>query len=352
MHMRAEIGGRAIGRGAPMFVIAELGLNHNGSVAQALHLVDEAAAAGASAVKMQVFDADRLIAAGAPGPAHLEGASLQVLFRQFELDLDACAAVAVRARRHGLAVLATAFDEDAVQGLDRIGVDAFKIASGDLTHVALIEAVAQTRRPVVLSTGMSTVSEVANALDWAVGAGARCLALLHCVSAYPTPDDQQNLGAISRLLQAFHVPVGLSDHGMGRDAALIAYALGGTLYERHFCIPGTGAIDEPVSSSPEELADIVRALSRAHAALGHGRREPQAAELANVVPSRRGLYAARPLSPGDLVTAQDIVALRPAEGLGAEYHRTLVGCRLVRPIAAGTPFTSDDLVGAGGGGVS
>lgn len=341
--MRAEIAGRSIGAGAPMFVIAELGLNHGGAVEQALRLVEGASAARAHAIKLQVFEASRLVAVDAPGPAHLGGRSLQALFRGHELDLDACAAVIEHARTLDLAVVVTAFDEDMVAALDRLEVDAFKIASGDLTHVSLIEAAAHTRRPLVLSTGMSSEAEVATAIGWAAGAGARTIALLHCVSAYPTPHDQQNLAAVRALSGRFGLPVGLSDHGMGRDAALLAYALGGTLYERHLWSPGTQAIDQAVSSTPEELAAIVRALEGAHSALGHGRREPMPAEQANIGPSRRGLYATRHLPAGTVLAASDIAALRPAGSLGAEHQRALIGCRLERDVTAGGAFSDADL---------
>ena len=177
---------------------------------------------------------------------------------------------------------------------------------------------------------MSTESDVWNAVDWAVGAGARSLALLHCVSAYPTPDDQQNLRAVATLAREYKLPTGLSDHGMGADAALLAYAQGATLYERHVHLPGTDAIDAPVSSTPEQLHDIVRRLARAHAAMGDGRREPVEAERPNILPSRRGLYARRALAAGELIAAADVVALRPAGALGAEYARALIGCRAPR----------------------
>lgn len=326
-----------------MFVIAELGLNHNGNVDLALELVDAAAAAGASAIKLQVFAAARLVTADAPAPAHVEAASLRDLFRGYELDEGACRAVIARARAQGLAVLATPFDLGAVQILATLGVDAFKIASGDLTYARLIEAAGATGRPIVMSTGMSEQEEVDRAIGWARDAGAEVVALLHCVSAYPTPSDQQNLRAIQTLARACRVPVGLSDHGMGRDAALLAYALGATLYERHLHLPGSGAIDEPVSSSPDQLRDIVMMLAVARAALGAGLRAPMPAELANIVPSRRGLYAARALSPGDVIGVEDVAALRPATCIGAHADDALVGARVSRTIPLGTAFQPADL---------
>ena len=350
MSQPAEIAGHSIAPGAPMRVVAEIGLNHNGDPALAHRLVDACADAGVWAVKLQVFDAEELLIAGAPAPAHVQADSLRDFFARFELQAHTYERLVAHARDRGLVMIATAFDAQAVDLLDGLGIDAFKIASGDLTHAMLIERVSRTGRPVILSTGMSTESDVWNAVDWAVSSGARTLALLHCVSAYPTPEAQQNLRAVATLARRHRVPVGLSDHGMGTDAALLACALGATLYERHVHLPGTGAIDAPVSSTPGELGDLARRLERAHDALGDGRRVPQDAERPNIVPSRRGLYARRALAPGETIGPDDIVALRPATGLGAEYARALAGCVSTRDIPAGSPFAAADLVTRGRGG--
>ncbi|WP_396623545.1 N-acetylneuraminate synthase family protein [Luteitalea sp.] len=343
MSLPAEIAGQSIAPGGPMRVIAEIGLNHNGDADLAHRLVDACADAGAWAMKLQVFDADELLVADAPAPAHVRAESLRAFFRQFQLNADAYAAIVSHARDRGLAVIATAFDSLSVGMLDRLGIDAFKVASGDLTHVMLIEHLARTGRPLVLSTGMSEEGDVWNAVDWAVGSGARALALLHCVSSYPTPDAQQNLRVVRTLAEEYKLPVGLSDHGMGGDAALLAYAQGATLYERHVHLPGTDAIDAPVSSDPAELRDIVQRLARAHAAMGEGRRTPMPAETPNIVPSRRGLYARRAIAAGERIEAADVAALRPLGALGAEYARALIGSRAPRAIAAGEAFEPGDL---------
>lgn len=349
MSLPADIAGQSIAPGAPMRVIAEIGLNHNGSAELAHGLVDACADAGVWAIKLQVFDADELLVAHAPAPAHVRADSLRAFFGQFQLNADAYAAIVRHARDRGLVTIATAFDSLSVEMLDGLRIDAFKVASGDLTHVMLIEHVARTGRPVVLSTGMSHEGDVWNAIDWAVGAGARSLALLHCVSAYPTPEAQQNLRAVSLLAREYKLPTGLSDHGMGGDAALLAYAQGATLYERHVHLPGTDAIDAPVSSSPEDLRVIVERLARAHAAMGEGRREPMAAEAPNIVPSRRGLYARRAIAAGARIEAADVAALRPAGSLGAEYARALIGSRAPRAIPVGAAFEPGDLGGHDGG---
>jgi N-acetylneuraminate synthase/N,N'-diacetyllegionaminate synthase len=343
MSLPAEIAGQSIATGGPMRVIAEIGLNHAGDADLAHRLVDACADAGAWAVKFQVFEARELLVADAPAPSHLQAESLRSFFAQFELQAEAYASLLQRARDRSLVTIATAFDRDSVTMLEQVGVDAFKVASGDLTHTLLIEQVARTGVPLILSTGMSTESDVWNAVDWAVGAGARSLALLHCVSAYPTPDAEQNLRAVATLAREYKLPIGLSDHGMGADAALLAYAQGATLYERHVYLPGTDAIDAPVSSTPEELFDVVRRLARAHEAMGDGRRTPRSAERANIGPSRRGLYARRDIAEGQVIEEADIIALRPIGLLGAEYGRVLIGCRAPRRLTAGTPFEPRDL---------
>jgi sialic acid synthase SpsE len=339
-----EIAGRQIGTAAPLFVMAEIGLNHDGSPDRALTLVDEAARAGAQAIKLQSLYAERLVAASCPPPLHVNVASLRDLFARYELDEAAHAANAQRARRLGLGFISTPFALDAVDMLHRLGVDAFKIASGDLTHHELIARAAKTGKPLVISTGMSTMREVAEAVACAREAGAHHIALLHCVSAYPTPDDQQNLGAIRTLADTFGVPVGLSDHSAPGESLAIAVALGASIYERHLKPEnGDACLDEAVSSNSTELAAAIAAAARTTRAIGHGRREPQAAEIGNRTPSRRALYAVRDLAPGDIVKAEDIIALRPGDGLSAVHYAALAGTRVSRAIAAGEAFVDADL---------
>lgn len=341
--MTMRIGRRVVGGEAPLFVIAEIGLNHGGSPEQALALVDAAADAGAAAVKLQSLRGDTLVAAACPPPAHVACGSLREFFRRFELDEAAHAAVAARARARGLAFMSTPFDEAAVDMLERIGCDAYKIASGDLTHHRLIARAAGTGRPLVISTGMSEEHEVAASVACARDAGASDIALLHCVSAYPVPHGSQNLGAIAALGERFKVPVGLSDHSRGYDDVALAVALGASIYEKHLVADGDDtAIDAAVSVTGQGLAGIVAAAARAQQALGHGRRTCLPAEAVNQVPSRRGLYAARDLRPGDIVEAADLVALRPREGICASEWQSLIGVRIARPIAAGSPFAAGD----------
>jgi sialic acid synthase SpsE len=343
--MLHEIAGRAVGRGAPLFVIAEIGLNHSGSLARALEMVDAAAWAGASAIKLQTLTARELVAASCPAPAHVEATSLQDFFASFELDAEAHAAIVGRAREHGLAVMATPFSERLVGMLTELGVDALKIASGDLTYDGLIQCAAATRRPLVISTGMSSLSEVARALEVAAVAGASEIGVLHCVSAYPVPAASQNLRAIATLEQALGVPVGLSDHSDRGTAAIAAVALGACLYERHLVLENDAeAIDRAVSSTPAEMKTLIELMEHTRLALGDGRKVCQPAEAPNVVPSRRGLYAARALKAGTRIEAGDVAVLRPATALDPARLGDLLGSILERDVAAGSAFSPADVV--------
>jgi N,N'-diacetyllegionaminate synthase len=341
--MHVEIAGRRVGDGTPLFVIAELGLNHGGSLARALEMVDAAADAGASAVKLQTFRAADLVAGACPAPAHVPEPSLQAFFARFELDRDAHAAVARRARAHGLAFMSTPFSCEAVDMLADLGADALKIASGDLTYDALIARAAATGLPLVMSTGMASLADTAHAVDVARAAGARQLALMHCVSAYPVAQASQNLRAIRTLAETFHVPAGLSDHAADTAAVPLVVALGGSLYERHMMLPGDDGVDAAVSSTPDELAAAIVVASRTGQALGHGRRECLPAEAGNVVASRRSLHATRRLEPGHVIADGDLRALRPATGIAPSHAATLVGAVVGRTVDDGTPLMPGDV---------
>jgi sialic acid synthase SpsE len=335
------IAGRRVGGGGPPFVIAEIGLNHGGAIDRALALVEAAAAAGADAIKLQTIVAENLVAPSCPAPAHVEASSLVDFFRRFELNEAAHVRVFNRARARGLAVLSTPFSLDAVEMLERIGVDGYKIASGDITWDALIARAAATGKPIVASTGMANLAEVRHAVDAARRAGATDLAVLHCVSAYPVPQGSENLRAIATLAETCGVPSGLSDHGADTFALPIAVALGASIYERHLVQDGDGdAIDRAVSSTSTELAAAVRAGRRAWAALGSGQKICLPAEAVNVTASRRSLCAARALPAGAVLGAGDLVALRPAAGFAPNHLASLVGRRLRDAVARGQPVTS------------
>lgn len=342
--MQREIGGRRIGDGAAVFTIAEIGLNHDGSVDRALAMVDAAAVAGASAVKLQTLTASELVAESCPAPQHVKVASLRAFFARFELDAAAHRQVVARARERGLAVLTTPFDLGMLPLLETMGFDGYKVASGDLTYDGLIEALARTGRPLVLSTGMSLLTEVGHALRVVRSAGGTTAAVLHCVSAYPTPLEDANVRAVATLRE-LGVPAGLSDHGEGSIAAIAAVALGASVYERHLVLDGDDwAIDRAVSSTPSELRALVAAMERTRVAMGDGIKRCRPAEAGNVTASRRGLYARRALRAGDVIAAADIAALRPATDVAPGDLALLVGSVVPRDLPAGAPFERRDLL--------
>ena len=341
--MSLEIAGRPVGSGHPLFVIAELGLNHGGSLERALALVEAAADAGASAVKLQTFRSEELVSPVCPAPAHVSVSSLQAFFRQFELDEAAHREVRARAHARGLAFMATAFSRSAVALLERVGVDAYKIASGDITFHDLIASCARTGKPVVLSTGMASLDEARAAISTLRAAGASALATLHCVSAYPVPRGQDNLRAIATLHAAFGGVVGLSDHGTNPLAVPLAVALGASIYERHLILPGDDGVDRAVSSTPDELRAVVEQAATAAAMLGHGRKECLDVERPNREPSRRALHVAQTRRPGDVVRPEDIVVLRPGTGLPPGRERELIGITMSRLAEAGSVFQGSDI---------
>jgi sialic acid synthase SpsE len=339
-----RIGRHRVGDGHPLFVIAEIGLNHGGSVDRALELVDAAATSGAHAVKLQTLVASELVAPSCPAPAHVEAHSLREFFAAFELDEDAHRAVAERAHDHGMAFIATPLAENAVEMLARVGVDAYKIASGDLTWTSLIERCARTGTPLILSSGMATLDEVRHAVERARQSGANDVAVLHCVSAYPVPAGSENLRAIATLASALAVPVGLSDHAPDTFSVPIAVTLGAALYERHLVLTvDDDAVDAAVSSTPEGVAEVVRVAARTAGALGSGIKACVPAEAPNAGPSRRGLYAARALPAGHVIAPEDIIALRPASEVSPDREPELIGATLTRSVAAGVPFEPGDL---------
>jgi N,N'-diacetyllegionaminate synthase len=343
-HAAMRIGSRTVSYGSPLFVIAEIGLNHGGSVARAIALVDAAADAGADAIKLQTIVADELVAPACPPPMHVQAASLTDFFATFELTEAAHERIAARAWARGLAVLATPFSLGSVDMLLRVGVDAFKIASGDITWHQLIARTAATGKPLVMSTGLATIDEIAAAVVVAGEARATSVALLHCVSSYPVPRGEENLRAIDTLRREFGVPVGLSDHSGDAFAVPMAVALGASVYERHLVLEDEqDALDLAVSSRPSELSAAVALARRAHRSLGSGAKAGLGSEAGNRAASRRSLCLVRDVPEGHVLAAADLIALRPATGLAPFELPHVVGLTLRRAVRRGEALQYDDV---------
>jgi N,N'-diacetyllegionaminate synthase len=335
------VGARTIGEGHPCFVIAEAGVNHNGDAELAHRLVDVAADAGADAVKFQTFEPERLVsplARKAEYQVANTGSSESQLemLRRLVLPREALASLASHAADRGLLFLSTPFDEASADVLEGLGMPAFKVPSGEVTNHPLVAHVAAKGRPVLMSTGMSTLAEVAEAVQVVRENGDPPLALLHCVTSYPAAAADCNLRAIAAMRTAFGVPVGWSDHTEGLQVSLAAVAAGAKLLEKHFTLDrGLPGPDHLASLEPSELTALVRAVREVEAALGDGVKWPASSELQNAAAVRRSLHASRPLPAGHVLQAADLVALRPGTGLSPTLRDRLVGRKLLVGVERG-----------------
>ena len=333
----------------PLFVIAECGVNHNGSLPMALELVDRAAAAGADAVKFQTFRPDALVSRTARKAryqlAAVGGTDTQLeMLESLVLTEADHHALRQRCDARSIEFMSTPFDEASCDLLERVGVARFKIGSGDLTHLPLVRHVASKGRPVILSTGMATLAEVEAAVDAVRAAGDPPLTLLHCVTEYPAPLDQLNLRAMETLRHAFGLPVGYSDHSLGPEASIAAVALGAVVVERHLTLDrGLPGPDHSASSEPEELRALIATLRQVQNALGDGVKRPAPCELGNREVARRSLVAARDLRAGERLAPGLVAIKRPATGIQPADLEQALGRRLAADVAADTPITWDML---------
>lgn len=342
------IGPRAVGPGAPCYIIAEAGSNHDGRLDQALRLVDAAADAGADAVKFQSFRADRLYPPNAGQSDYLgDPRSIYDIIRAMEMPPDWLPRLAAHAKERGIAFLSSTFDEKAVD-LVAPHVDAFKCASYEMTHTPLLRDMARRGKPVLLSTGTATLPEVGLAVAAVRAAGNEALVVLQCTASYPAPLESLDLRAMETMREAFGVLTGLSDHS--RDpivAPMAAAALGATVIEKHFTLdrrlPGP---DHPFSIEPGELAEMVRRVRDVERALGDGAKGGHPVERELRAFARRSVFATRPIAAGERIDRTNTAVLRcgklPA-GIEPVHHPVLIGRRAARDIAAHRALAWDDV---------
>ncbi|MBN1418630.1 MAG: N-acetylneuraminate synthase family protein [Planctomycetes bacterium] len=339
-----EIKGRWIGDGEPVWILAEIGVNHCGDGALALALVDAARRCGADGVKVQVFRADRLVAAGTPTSSYqgIAGEAREML-RSLELEDKDLRAVRIRAEKAGLAFVASFFDEDSLARTISLGPDALKIASGEIVSLRSVAPAARAGLPILASTGMATLEEIDRAREHFAGAAVQH-ALLHCVSAYPTPPAEANLRAIAALRERYPVPIGYSDHTEGVEAAPIAVALGASIIEKHITLdrslPGP---DHRTSLDPDGFRALVERIREAESMLGNGEKSPRAVEEEALRLARKSLHAARAIPPGKAIAREDLDLLRPAVGIPPFCEEQILGRRAAHAIPAGAPLRWEDL---------
>lgn len=334
---RFRIGNRWVGGTAPVVIIAEAGVSHFGSLEKAIRLVDLAADAGADLFKTQAFSTDRLISSRLP--------EWRDRLRSKEVGFDFLQAMKARCDERGLAFICTGHDESVLPWLDELQVPAFKVGSGERGNVDFFRILAEREKPVILSTGMYRREDVQEALEVFRAAGCRELAILHCVTSYPTPPDQVNLKAMDVLQEMFPGPVGYSDHTQGALAVMAAVARGAQIIEKHisldFDIPD--AQDWKVSCGPDDFHNFVSDIRAVERVLGKVEKCPQACETGALEWALKSLVATRELPAGTIIEADMLVAKRPGGGLPPSRHRDVIGQRLKRRLVEDEALTEGDV---------
>lgn len=328
-----QIGAKCVGAGNATYVIGEIGFNHEGDLRLGMKMIESAAGAGVDAVKFQTYQAASLV---------LESAEHFRVIKGGELSLEDHQRLAQAAQACGAAFLSTPFSRESVDILEKVNVPAYKVASMDVTNLPLLRYIGRTGKPVLLSTGMATLGEIAEAIEAVAQTGNRQVILLHCISKYPAVPDEIHLRTIQRLREAFGLPVGYSDHTLGNATALAAVALGACVIEKHFTtdktLPGP---DHKISADPKQIAALVREIRVVEQSLGDGdaisrRPDRDAARL-----FRRGLFAKVDIPAGTMITEAMIKCVRPEQGLPPKCWDLVIGRTAKADIKKESPITWD-----------
>ncbi|WP_426980554.1 pseudaminic acid synthase [Bacillus pseudomycoides] len=343
-----EINGRKICRNHQPFIIAEMSGNHNQSLERALQIVEAAAKAGAHALKIQTYTADTMTLDIDNKDFKIEdtdslwkGNTLYKLYQKAYTPWEWHKPLFDRCKELGITLFSTPFDETAVDFLESLNVPCYKIASFENTDIPLICKAASTGKPLIISTGMATISELDETVKATRAAGCKDLILLKCTSTYPASPENTNIYTLPHMRDLFQCEVGLSDHTLGVGAAIASVAMGATVIEKHFTLSrADGGVDSTFSMEPDELKSLVIETERAWKALGKIYYGPTDKEK-NSLKFRRSLYVAQDMKAGDLLTTENIKAIRPGYGLAPKYLPILLGKKVKKDIAKGTPVNWD-----------
>ena len=333
-----NVGTCRIGAGAPVFIIAEIGINHDGDEAACARLINAAANAGADAAKLQIVEA---------GESYVAGTESHRVFSDRALSMDALERLMTHAAKRGIILFATPGDFSSLQKITDLSMPAIKISSGLLTNTPLIKQAAATKLPMILSTGMADLDEVGIAVTTARDAGARELAVLQCTSIYPTPPAQVNLNAMQTLAAALDVPVGYSDHALGSTACLAAVALGATIVEKHITLDkGLAGADHHLSATPDELVLLVAEIRNVEAMMGRGDKSPEPEERDRRNGTHRCLVARQDIAAGETFDIDNLGLKRPlpgTAGLRADDYERVLGARATRDLKVDEPVAGEDV---------
>lgn len=334
-------------------IIAEAGVNHNGSLDLALKLIDKAKEAGADYVKFQTFNTDLTISKLAKKASYQavntndQEESQYDMVRKLELSFDDFITLKKHCEKIKIGFLSTGFDLPSVAFLQKLDIDYFKIPSGDVTNYPLIKAIAQTKKPLIFSTGMTTLGEIESTLDLLLqnGASREQITILHCNTEYPTPMHDVNLKAMNNLGHAFGVKVGYSDHTLGIEVPIAAVAMGATIIEKHFTLdkdlPGP---DHKASLDPIELKAMVQAIRNIEKALGDGLKKPSPSESKNMVIARKSIHLIADLSKNHVLHENDLIMKRPGDGISASLISQIIGKKLKSDLSKDHKLNWEDII--------
>ncbi len=344
MHKTISLDGRLVGDGQRPFIIAEVSANHNGSIEKAKQIISEAAKRGADCVKLQTYTADTMTIRSDRDEFKIKGGlwdgrTLWDLYDEAHTPFEWHDELFAHAKQEGILCFSTPFDDTAVDLLEGLGAAFYKIASFEMTDIPLVRRIAQTGKPIIMSTGLASLEEIEKSLNVARSEGNGEIILLHCISGYPTPLEQANLKLMLELRDKFDVLVGLSDHTLENTAAIAAVALGACIIEKHFTMDrGEGGADADFSMEPPQLEDLCNTTRGAWEALGTGKRLAPSVQDSNRI-FRRSIYAVAPIRKGEALSHENIRRIRPGLGLPPERFDELIGKKATVDIEYGTPIT-------------
>jgi N,N'-diacetyllegionaminate synthase len=346
-RMMISIGKRKIGDGEPCFIIAEAGVNHNGDPECARKLIDAAVEAQADAIKFQTFIAENLVTPSAQKAEYQKKGNSATdtqfqMLKSLELSEPVFKKLAAYAKQKGILFLSTAFDEKSLEMLFRLHVTAFKVPSGEITNFPFLKTIAEQRKPVILSTGMSTMAEVKDAVSCLREYGCKEIVILHCTTSYPAPPESVNLRAMNTLREEFHLPVGYSDHTAGISIPIAAAAMGACVIEKHFTLdrnlPGP---DHAASLEPADFRQMVRAVREVESAAGNGKKDIQSCEVSIRDVVRKSIVAAKKIAPGSIISEDMLMMKRPGTGIEPRHLQNLIGKTATGIIKKDTVITWD-----------